>query len=276
MLFLLVIYVLCAVNGENENNLPTTLVGPCHRRPNGFARDLENCANYIYCENGHARRDRCRDDLLFDAENEVCGWREDVTCFQCPRNEVYALLPVPKTCHQFYQCWMGRASIHSCPGSLIFDPKIRRCNFVMGSGCDGDDQEEEGCPAVDGPVPTYLAHASSCSQYFVCSNGTPLPRTCAQGLHFNRILRICDTPTNANCQLEDGVCLFISPIPSATSEYQFLFILLFRVPAMKVVLMKTRTKVANQVSHVPILVTDSDRTETTATHTLRAQTVKQR
>lgn len=207
MLFLLVIYVLSSVNGQGD--IPTTLVGPCHRRPDGFARDLENCAQFFICQNGQAQRGRCPNDLQFNAENSVCWWREDVTCFQCPRNEIYAMLPVPHTCNQFYQCFMGRATIHSCPGPLVFDPKIRRCNFPMGTGCEGDEETEEGCPAVDGPTPTFLAHATSCTAYFVCSNGTPLERQCAQGLHFNRILRICDIPSNANCQIDGGVNVVI-------------------------------------------------------------------
>lgn len=40
--------------------------------------------------------------------------------------------------------------------------------------------------------------------------------------------------------------------------------------------MEMRMKEANQVSHVPKMVTDLDRTETTAMHTLHAQTEKQR
>lgn len=201
MLFLLVLYVVCSVNGHND--APTTLVGPCHRRPDGFARDLDDCRNYFVCHNGHTIRGSCPDSLLFDAEEQKCSWPEDVTCFVCPRNKVYALLPVPHTCNQFYQCWMWRATIHSCPGSLVFDPKLHRCNFLIGTGCEGDDQEQEGCPAVDGPTPVYLAHATSCVLYYVCSNGTPLEQRCAQGLHFNPILHICDTPANANCQTGD-------------------------------------------------------------------------
>lgn len=197
VLYLLVIYVLGSVHGQND--IPTTTVGACHRRPNGFARDLENCASYFICQNGQAIRGRCPGNMLFDAANEVCWWREDVTCFQCPRNEVYALLPVQNTCFQFYMCWMGRATIHSCPSLLVFDPKLRRCNFPMGTGCEGDDEINEGCPPVDGANPVYLAHATSCTLYYVCSSGIPLERQCAQGLHFNPILRICDIPANANC-----------------------------------------------------------------------------
>lgn len=201
MLFLLAIYVLSSVNGQNE--IPTTQVGPCHRRPNGFARDLDSCSDYFYCENGHARRGHCPNNLLFDANNEWCYWREEVTCFQCPRNQVFALLPVPKTCYQYYRCWMGAATIHSCPSGLVFDPNMQRCSLVTGTGCEGDETPEEGCPAVDGPEPTYLVHATNCRLYFVCSNGVPLERQCAQGLHFNPVLRACDTPENANCQAED-------------------------------------------------------------------------
>lgn len=205
MLILLVIYVVCSVNGHND--ILTTLVGPCHRLPSGsFARDVEDCQNYFLCKNGHTIRGKCPDNLVFDAPNQRCEYPEDVTCFSCPKNEVYSLLPVERTCHQFYQCWMGIATIHSCPRSLVFDPKLRRCNFPIGTGCDGDEQVEEGCPAVDGSNPVYLRHATSCTAYYVCSKGTPLERQCAQGLHFNPRLRICDLPSEANCRIEGEVC----------------------------------------------------------------------
>lgn len=187
-------------NSGNVNG-QTTLVGPCFRRQSGFARDVNNCAQYFICQNGQAIRGRCPPKLMFDAENESCMWREDVTCFSCPQTEVYSLQRVANTCHQFYRCWMGIVTIHTCPNDLVFDPAIRRCNFPYGTGCEGDTAPpSDTCPAVDGPTPIYKSDPNSCSNYYVCSGGRQIQRQCAQGLHFNPILEVCDIPENANCQ----------------------------------------------------------------------------
>lgn len=195
--------ILLAVSYVYGNDFaPTTRVGPCFLRPDGFARDPNDCRNYFICQNGRATRDRCTGDLLFDAENEICNWREQVKCFQCPQTASYSLQNVPKTCNQFYRCWHGRVSIHTCPNNLVFDPNRGACNFLRGSGCDGDDTIQDRCPAVDGEFPVYLPDATSCSRYHICHNGRPWQQECADGLHFNPHLGSCDTPERSGCQLE--------------------------------------------------------------------------
>lgn len=213
MILLLGVYLLSGgggVSGQLQDEIPTTQVGPCHRRPDGFARDLNHCSQYFICQNGRAIRGRCPGLLAFDADNEACTWREEVTCFQCPRDQVYALLPVANTCNQLYRCWLGRASIHTCPSNLVFDPRpeVRRCNFVHGTGCEGDSTIVERCPVQDGDTPFYMAHQTSCSSYYVCHGGTPIQRECASGLHFNRVLRICDIPESAGCTSQDVIQIY--------------------------------------------------------------------
>lgn len=189
------------VNGQDQ--LPSTEVGPCFRRPDGFARDLVfGCQTYIICQNGMGTRGRCPGLLRFDAENQQCWWREEVTCFECPRDQFYALIPVPHTCYQFYRCYNRVPSIHTCPAGLVFDPNIRHCNFITGTGCEGDETLLQTCPPAS-ETPVFLADAYSCSTYYVCFDGRPIARQCAPGLHFNPILRICDLPENANCAIQD-------------------------------------------------------------------------
>lgn len=189
------------VHGQ-QFHVPTTEVHACHRRAFGFARDLTNCQQYFVCQNGNPVRARCPGNLAFDAHNQVCWWREEVTCFNCPQTALYSLQPVPHTCHQFYRCWRGRATIHTCPNDLVFHPRQRRCTRLSGSGCAGDDVIPEGCPAQNGPNPVYLIHASDCNAYFVCENGRPREVRCEEGLHFNPDLRVCDVPAKANCQAQ--------------------------------------------------------------------------
>lgn len=193
---------LLGVSYVSGQQIPTTQVHACHGRPNGFARDLDNCQQYFVCQNGNPIRARCPGNLAFDANNQVCWWRDDVTCFRCPQDHLYSLLSVPHTCNQFYRCWRGRATIHTCPGALIFHPLRRRCAPLPGSGCPGDTIIPEGCPAQDGPVPVYMTHASNCGAYFICEHGRPREVQCEEGLHFNANLRICDVPEKANCRVQ--------------------------------------------------------------------------
>lgn len=184
---------------------PSTEIGPCHNRPDGFARDVTDCRNYFICQNNRATRDRCPNNLLFDAENEICNWPEEVKCFQCPAHRLYSMLPAPRTCNQFYRCWQGRATIHSCPNGLVFNPNNLRCGFLEGSGCEGDSELRRRCPARDGDEPVLMPDEFNCSTYHVCHNGEPVRQECDDGLHFNPVLGSCDTPENANCAVREAV-----------------------------------------------------------------------
>lgn len=204
-LFATAIILVAAYDVTGQHFTPSTEVDACFGRPDGFAQDVNNCQNYFICVNGHATRSRCPAGLLFDAANEVCWWRSEVTCFECPRTAVYTMLSAPRTCNHFYRCWQGRATIHTCPNGLIFHPERRQCTFLEGSGCEGDTAVQQGCPARDGAEPVFLSDAFNCSAYHVCLNGEPVRQECADGLHFNPFLRVCDTPEQANCQVQQQV-----------------------------------------------------------------------
>ncbi|KAG7302094.1 hypothetical protein JYU34_013554 [Plutella xylostella] len=55
-----------------------------------------------------------------------------------------------------------------------------------------------GCPAR-GDVP-WLLPGWFCHQYWACSNGKKIPMRCPRGLHFNRLLQVCDYPESAGCR----------------------------------------------------------------------------
>ncbi|XP_037942287.1 probable chitinase 10 [Teleopsis dalmanni] len=59
------------------------------------------------------------------------------------------------------------------------------------------------CPAVDNrEVVGLIPHPKSCSDYFVCFHGNPLPMHCSAMLHFNTRTGRCDYPENAKCRLD--------------------------------------------------------------------------
>jgi len=191
-----------------QGNDPTLLQNPCQGRRDGFARDLTSCNHYFHCANGNSVRGVCPNNRLFDAENELCVNPSNAQCFQCSRTNSYELISVPNACSQFVRCFNGNPTLHICPSGLVFDGRsqIKQCNVGPPNGsCHRENSNVQPppppvrCPTItNGPV--YLPDPNSCSVYYVCSGAsTPDRRECANGLHFNLRLGVCDRPESAQC-----------------------------------------------------------------------------
>lgn len=103
------------------------------------------------------------------------------------------------SCSKFVQCVNGVAVDRDCAQGLFFNAEEQRCMNRSDAQCE---IENNPCPTWDDPEDlTYLTHASSCSQYFMCYGRTPLPFNCAAGLNFNALTNQCDT---ASCYVSCG------------------------------------------------------------------------
>jgi len=192
-----------------QGNDPTILQNPCRGRGDGFARDLTSCNHYFYCTNGNSIRGVCSNNRLFDAEREFCVNPNSARCFQCPRTNSYELISVPNACPQFVRCFNGSPTLHICPQGLVFDGRaqIKQCNIGTANGsCYRENSEVvppppvQRCPTVTNR-PVFFPDPSDCSVYYVCSgNSIPQRKECANRLHFNIRLGVCDRPENAQCQ----------------------------------------------------------------------------
>lgn len=162
---LLLTYITVSVVSAQHYN-----VNPCFGRANGFARDLASCAHYWHCNNGQPTRGVCRDNRLFDGESEQCVVREQSRCFQCPRNEPFRLISVPRACPQYIQCFLGSPSLNACPGGLVFDERrtVRNCNVSPSTGTCFRENDITGdptvprCPQVTNR-PVFIPDKQSCS-----------------------------------------------------------------------------------------------------------------
>ncbi|KAJ2949469.1 hypothetical protein O0L34_g15388 [Tuta absoluta] len=70
--------------------------------------------------------------------------------------------------------------------------------------CEEDGEKEieflrNGCP-VDPHVHWLLPHKWKCSLFYYCVNGRKELRKCPASLHFNRVLQVCDWPSDAGCR----------------------------------------------------------------------------
>ncbi|KAJ6635647.1 Peritrophin-1 [Pseudolycoriella hygida] len=69
--------------------------------------------------------------------------------------------------------------------------------------------EPAKCPPESDPENiVFIPSDEYCDKYYICFNGTLFEFRCAQGLHFNPVLNICDFPRYANCKIEKGTISF--------------------------------------------------------------------
>ncbi|XP_044261534.1 probable chitinase 10 isoform X2 [Tribolium madens] len=57
------------------------------------------------------------------------------------------------------------------------------------------------CPKIDPLEYTvHLQHESDCTKFYKCDHGKKVEFDCPAGLHFNKVLQVCDWPGNAGCE----------------------------------------------------------------------------
>lgn len=67
-------------------------------------------------------------------------------------------------------------------------PQLARCDINY------------ACPAVDDSLnPVFLPDGDDCSSYFVCFQGSPIPRDCAAGLWWDVVYDWCTTADDVTC-----------------------------------------------------------------------------
>ncbi|XP_046644201.1 protein obstructor-E-like [Daphnia pulicaria] len=167
------------------------------------------CELYYICASGGTPTHlyQCRDDLLFDLKYYGCNFKDQTECgdllapFTCPSPS--GKFPIREgTCDsRYYVCTNDVAELQVCPNGGIFDAASSAC---VATACPTTTTPAVPtapglfeCPAPSGNFPSPY----SCSQYYVCVDGTALLFECAAGLYYNAPLDICDWPSNVNCIL---------------------------------------------------------------------------
>lgn len=101
------------------------------------------------------------------------------------------LLPHADNCQLFHLCLDGILHEQSCPNGLHFNVIDTLCDWPQNANCA---VKVDTC--VDGDL---LPHEESCELFYRCSEGSLNLFSCPAGLFFNRSLKVCDFPDNANC-----------------------------------------------------------------------------
>ncbi|GJQ81031.1 hypothetical protein Trydic_g21841 [Trypoxylus dichotomus] len=127
----------------------------------------------------------------------------------CPPSGQH-FLPHPYDCSLFIECNNGRYSVLDCIDGLYFNRKLGWCDFPENVACvnakptpkapNDNDGPDGSCPLNNNPATVYfLADRRDCSVFYKCDWGVPIAKACSPGLHFNRVLNVCDWPWNAGC-----------------------------------------------------------------------------
>ncbi|CAO1433157.1 unnamed protein product [Diamesa serratosioi] len=137
---------------------------------------------------------------------------------RCPSNENPqnpTHLAHASDCTKFYKCSQGLAYELSCPTGQHWNRGYSYCDSIERAHCtsNGPPQWNQSpinhptylnCPQFDNSGPTvYFPHHLSCSNFYQCNNGRAIYLTCPAGHHWNAARSYCDTPTNANCRIQN-------------------------------------------------------------------------
>ncbi|XP_050097745.1 peritrophin-1-like [Anopheles aquasalis] len=126
------------------------------------------------------------------------------------------LFPHPTDCDKFIICSHGREVTSKCPPGLLWNDRIKRCDYPSESQCvpeGGTETTTEepttavpdglayDCPPVYDPDHmVYIPHGTDCTKYFICDPyGVPLQQNCPPGLHWSEVVNYCDFPELAQC-----------------------------------------------------------------------------
>lgn len=127
-----------------------------------------------------------------------------------PLNPVH--LPHESDCELFYKCSNTHRILFQCPAQLHWSVVHDRCEWPSIANCDPEMLPplpsttqrpiEPECPAVDNPqVIVFLPDLTRCDGYFLCFNGSKIPRSCYPGLYWDQSRQWCDLKEKVNCVL---------------------------------------------------------------------------
>jgi hypothetical protein len=102
----------------------------------------------------------------------------------------------PFSCTKYILCYHGNPIERLCAPGLHFSRQLEQCMFPQLAKCDTN----YVCPDVDDEMnPVFLPNPGDCSAYFVCFEGKPIPRTCADNLWWDVVYNWCTVGEEVTC-----------------------------------------------------------------------------
>ncbi|EDV39479.1 uncharacterized protein Dana_GF24469 [Drosophila ananassae] len=185
-----------------------------------FVESPKSCAHYIYCDGDDSYDGECEDREYFSAELQLCEPMGDIDCRSglpipaestnnTPNSES---APAPSENNSGPETEVVSSTVATTlsttvapPGPSVTVTSRPPTNETGGTISTGLYPSIEVavttlCPRQDNQSRIVLMpNRNSCSDYFICYQGDPLPMSCAASLHFNSRSGKCDHPENVKC-----------------------------------------------------------------------------
>ncbi|KAI8037950.1 hypothetical protein M5D96_009451 [Drosophila gunungcola] len=168
-----------------------------------FVTSPKSCAHYIFCNGDESYDGECAEGEYFSADMEMCEPMGDIDCrtgsavevdsSTLINSDVETTAPVPTDV------------ITTLAPSVVI---TLRPSVVNQNGTSNATTISPGievivtnmCPQLDNQSRIALVpNQNSCTDYYICYRGEPLPMSCAASLHFNSRTGKCDHPENVRC-----------------------------------------------------------------------------
>lgn len=146
--------------------------------------------------------------LLSEAHSAFAQARAGPNAQQLCKTGKRSLFPHEEYCDYYYECVNGEAIVQTCPNGLAFAGHqkglAQNCDYPHRVGCPDGQRvmgqqpiTAENCHWQYGVFP----HATSCTRYWHCWNGTATIQQCPFSLLYNDAVHACDWPDNVpDCQ----------------------------------------------------------------------------
>lgn len=119
--------------------------------------------------------------------------------------------PHPFSCTKYILCYHGNQIERLCAPGLHFNRVLEQCMLPQLAQCDNSDK----CPDVDDVMnPVFLPNPEDCGAYFVCFEGKPISRDCAENLWWDVVYNWCTSGDEVTCDSR----VPNNPNPPATSR----------------------------------------------------------
>ncbi|GFR31106.1 hypothetical protein TNCT_174501 [Trichonephila clavata] len=150
------------------------------RGPNGMFPSQHRCDEFVLCTNNKPKVQRCKKGLYFDANLQVCNYKDQVLC----------TLP-------------GGGKKNKTTGNDKDKGKNKGGGMVMEDmAAKMRAQKELAMASVRSVCPKargLFAHAESCNMYYQCYDGEVLAKSCPEGLLFDNEKHSCAYGKDVEC-----------------------------------------------------------------------------
>lgn len=145
----------------------------CLELPDGSKiPSISLCNQFYVCDGGMLSEEgTCPSNMLFDSDNGVCDFAENVDCKGVPS-----------------------------PGFEPTDPPADT-TLSPDTTAAPTSSPAQSCPPEDPAEPVFLPVKNDCSSYILCYHGREIVQSCPPNLYWNNASYECDSVSVANCKV---------------------------------------------------------------------------